>query len=211
MSEPNTAAAAIERGAKRLPQRTCIGCAEHERPDELVRLVIGPSGEVAVDLAGKAFGRGAWVHASVPCLEKGAKRGLARSFRATVRATPEALAAAIVEAADRRVSGLLMAALRSRQAVLGADAVTEAAASGGVELVVVACDAAAAAGLQVVVRAVAEGRAVAWGTKSRLGALAGRAEVAVLGIKTAKLADAVRATVRMSSNVASKIVAAEVR
>lgn len=211
VSEPNIETTKTERGPGRRPERTCIGCGRPDDAAALIRLVVGPDGEVAVDLAGKAFGRGAWIHASPPCLEKGAKRGLSRSFRATVRAAPEALAAAIVQAAERRVTGFLMAALRSRQAVMGADAVTERAALGEVELIVVACDAAAAAGLPVIMKAVAEGRAVAWGTKSRLGALAGRAEVAVLGIQSAKLADAVRETVRMSSSVASKVVAAEVR
>jgi len=195
----------------RRPQRTCVGCGAHEHPAELVRFVLGLDGSLAADLAGKSFGRGAWLHASPSCLEKGATRGLSRSFRAKVRATPEALAAAIVDAADRRITGLLVAAFRSKQAVLGADAVTERAASGEVDLVVVACDAAAAASLPVVQRAVTEGRAVAWGSKSRIGALAGRAEVAVVGIQSATLAEAIRATVRMSSNVASKVVAAEVR
>lgn len=211
VSEPNIDIESSERGLARGPERTCVGCGRKDDPAELVRLVVDVSGEVAVDLAGKAFGRGAWIHASPACLDRGGKRGLSRSFRATVRAGPEALAAAIVQAAERRVTGLLMAALRSKQAVLGADAVTERAALGQVELIVVACDAAAAAGLPVITRAIAEGRAVAWGTKSRLGALAGRAEVAVLGIQSAKLADAVRGTVRMSSSVASKVVAAEVR
>lgn len=209
--EPTIETAKSEGGLKRGPERTCIGCGRKEDPEALLRLVVDASGEVAVDLAGKAFGRGAWIHASPACLDKGGKRGLSKSFRATVRAGPEALAAAIVQAAERRVTGLLMAALRSKQAVLGADAVTERAAQGQIELLVVACDSAATAGLPVVTRAIAEGRAVAWGTKSRLGALAGRAEVAVLGIQSAKLADAVRATVRMSSSVASKVVAAEVR
>jgi len=196
----------------RRPQRTCVGCGAHEHPSELVRVVLGPDGNLAVDLAGKSsFGRGAWLHASPSCLEKGATRGLSRSFRAKVRSTPEALAAAIVEAADRRITGLLVAAFRSKQATLGADAVSERATSGEVDLVVVACDAAAAASLPVVQRAVAQGRAVAWGTKNELGALAGRAEVAVVGIQSATLAEAIRATVRMSSNVASKVVAAEVR
>ena len=53
----------------------------------------------------------------------------------------------------------------------GADAVTGACQRGEAALVLVACDAAAAADLGEVRRAVAEGRAVAWGTKERLGAI----------------------------------------
>ena len=74
-------------------------------------------------------------------------------------------------AMDRRIEGLLAAAVRSRRLARGADAVTGACRRGEAALVVVACDAAAAAELTEVRRAVAEGRAVAWGTKQRLGAI----------------------------------------
>ena len=38
--------------------RTCIGCRAAERPDELVRLIQAPDGEIVADLVGKSFGRG---------------------------------------------------------------------------------------------------------------------------------------------------------
>src|SRR6185295_17282216 len=83
----------------------------------------------------------------------------------------DALARAIQGSMDRRVEGLLTAAVRSRQLARGADAVTGACQRGEAELVLVACDAAAAADLAEVRHAIAEGRAVAWGTKQRLGAI----------------------------------------
>src|SRR5262249_58077561 len=91
----------------------------------------------------------------------------------------DSLARAIQRSMDRRIEGLLAAAVRSRQVARGSDAVTGACQRGEAELVVVACDAAAAADLTEVRRAVAEGRAVAWGTKARIGAVG--APIAVRG------------------------------
>ena len=61
--------------------RTCVGCGERveiprsESPSSvLVRLVLGPGGEVAVDAAGGGFGRGAHVHPRPGCVEKAALR-----------------------------------------------------------------------------------------------------------------------------------------
>lgn len=203
------------------PTRTCVGCGE--RVDmggavDLVRLIIGPAGEVAVDARGGGFGRGAHVHARPECLRRAAERGLSRSAKARVHTlqmeTGEArelsagsLAAAIRHAQDRRIEGLLIAATRSRRLVLGSDAVTFASQRGEVELVVVATDAAAAADLTAVRRAVAEGRGVAWGTKERLGAalLRGKAEagLGVLAITSRSLAIAVRDAVRIADNCAA--------
>lgn len=71
--------------------RTCVGCGERvEIPragvpsSVLVRLVMGPSGEVAVDAAGGGFGRGAHVHPRPACVEKAATKGLSRAARGKV-------------------------------------------------------------------------------------------------------------------------------
>jgi ribosomal protein L7Ae-like RNA K-turn-binding protein len=95
---------------------------------------------------------------------------------------PDTLAAAIKAAMDRRAAGLLVAAARSRSAVMGAEAVTAACERGEAALVVVACDAAASADRTQVRRAVSEGRAVSWGTKLGLGALVAK-RVKVEGVE----------------------------
>ena len=184
--------------------RTCVGCGERVEvsrsgaaPSVLVRLVLGPGGEVAVDAAGGGFGRGAHVHPRPSCVEKAAQRGLARAAKGKVSLlwdeAPEpsgeeapsettssgklvpldagSLSRAIVRALDRRVQGLIVAASRARKVALGADAVTGADGRGEAELVVVATDAAAGSELSAVRRAVSEGRAVAWGTKKVLATL----------------------------------------
>lgn len=189
--------------------RTCVGCAEKAADrSALVRLVLGPGGVVAVDAAGGGFGRGAHVHATPECLAAAARGGLARAAKAKVTLLPDdggepvamtvdALAAAVERAALARVGGLLSSAARAKALALGADAVTGACQRGDARLVVVATDAAAAADLTEVRRAVAEGRAIAWGSKAELGAVcgkAGRDGVGVVAVTSIGLAHAVRET-----------------
>jgi predicted RNA-binding protein YlxR (DUF448 family) len=181
--------------------RTCVGCGDRvelQRTEAaamtLVRLVLGPDGEVAVDAGSGGFGRGVHVHLRPDCVERAATRGIARSVKAKVTLVWQdelagseesslsgtsgklvpldaaSLATAIVRALDRRAHGLLLAAARAHKVALGADAVTGAVERGDAQLVVVATDAAAAAELSAVRRAVSAGRAVAWGTKQVLAA-----------------------------------------
>ncbi|MDI1475545.1 YlxR family protein [Polyangium sp. y55x31] len=185
--------------------RTCVGCGERVElprsgaaPSVLVRLVLGPGGEVAVDAASGGFGRGAHVHPRPSCVEKAAQKGLSRAAKGKVSLlwdeAPEqtgeetaasettssgklvpldasSLSRAIVRALDRRVQGLVVAAARARKVALGADAVTGADERGEADLIVVATDAAAGSELSAVRRAISEGRAVAWGTKKVLATL----------------------------------------
>lgn len=51
----------------------CIACREGKPKRELIRIVKNKEGEVRVDLTGKAPGRGAYLCASVDCLERARK------------------------------------------------------------------------------------------------------------------------------------------
>jgi predicted RNA-binding protein YlxR (DUF448 family)/ribosomal protein L7Ae-like RNA K-turn-binding protein len=190
--------------------RTCVGCGRTDAPDEMIRLVVSPEGEVAVDLAEGHFGRGAHLHASPACLA-GAPRGLARSFRRPLAVKPDDLAAAIVGAADRRIRGLISSAARAGRVEVGADMAGQGFDKGKVRLIVVARDAAAGASTSPVRRAVAAGAAVAWGTKGELGALVGKSEVAVLGVTSEPIAAALCRVVRTASSVAENGKASEQR
>ena len=65
------------------PERTCVGCRVTAPKGALVRVVRTPAGIVAVDAAGSAPGRGAYVHRRAVCVEAAVRRGgLARSLRA---------------------------------------------------------------------------------------------------------------------------------
>jgi ribosomal protein L7Ae-like RNA K-turn-binding protein len=174
-----------------------------------VRLVLGPKGEIAVDPGDGGFGRGAHVHASEPCLRGAVTRGLPRATRRSgltvsvgadgSEAAPlslAALGAAIAAAMDQRVGGLLASATRTHEITIGSDATVEACRRGRAALVLVACDAASSADLTEVRRAVAEGRAIAYGTKDRLGELLQRtAPVGVTAITSERIAGALRVAV----------------
>ena len=105
----------------------------------------------------------------------------------------------IAEVFARRVDALLGTAKRARSLHLGADAVV-ALLRRVPAMVVVACDAASGAETDEVRQAVAEGRAVAWGTKITLGAACrggGPEGVAVVGIESPQLGAAVKAAVEV--------------
>jgi len=70
-------------GARRGPERTCVGCGAKASAAELVRLRI-EGGGVAVDRE-RAGGRGAWLHRGPLCLAQAVRRkGFARAFRRAV-------------------------------------------------------------------------------------------------------------------------------
>ncbi|WP_437596534.1 DUF448 domain-containing protein [Sorangium sp. So ce590] len=201
--------------------RTCVGCGERVGVDDvrgarpLVRLILGPGGVIAVDPGDGGFGRGAHVHPQRDCVAAAVARGLARAAKGRVHAirgnvgpgaegdgdqaapgaeplTAVSLARAIRGATERRLQGLIRAAVRSRSVAIGADAVVGSCERGEAALLLVACDAPAGADLPEVRRAIAAGRAVAWGTQQVLGSLAGRESgVAVMAISSAPLAVAV--------------------
>lgn len=221
--------------------RTCVGCGERvelQRSEAaimtLVRLVLGPDGEVAVDAGSGGFGRGVHVHPRPDCVEKASSRGIARSAKAKVTlvwqdeptegsgadATASlsgtsgklvplngaSLSMAIIRALDRRAHGLLLAAARAHKVALGADAVTGAVERGDAQLVVVATDAAAAADLSAVRRAVSAGRGVAWGTRQVLAASCSTAAsskriegLGVVAIGDDRIAGAFRAAVHAAA------------
>jgi predicted RNA-binding protein YlxR (DUF448 family) len=173
------------------PVRTCAGCQERfaagsesaSAADAHVRVVIdeGKEAEVAVDFAGSSFGRGAHVHLRPSCLERACRGGFARSFKRPVRSTPKSLARQIVQAADQRIRGLLLGARRAKLLAFGEEA-RDAMGKGKASLAIVAVDAGNSGTKGALLGAVADGRAIAFGTKADLGALFGREEVAVVAV-----------------------------
>lgn len=67
------------------PVRTCVGCRLPAGKRGLVRVVRSPGGEVALDLGGRAHGRGAYLHPVAECVGAAHKRrGLERALKAAV-------------------------------------------------------------------------------------------------------------------------------
>ena len=182
-------------------RRQCAGCAKRDFADDLVRVVLDPGAEgemLAIDLADSRFGRGAHVHASKECVQKALRGGFAKVFKCKVEGTVEALGEQLVIAADRRIEGLLAGAKRGKLAISGSDVVRAAYREGTAALVLVACDAAAAAKLPEVQEAVSQGKAIGWGNKQRLGAIFGRDEVAVCAVLHEGVAKAIGSARRIA-------------
>ena len=55
---------------KSLPQRTCMGCNTKKDKKELIRIVKNKEGNISIDRAGKAQGRGAYICDNIECLNK---------------------------------------------------------------------------------------------------------------------------------------------
>jgi len=174
-------------------ERMCAGCGKRDSVDALVRVVVDPSsGEVVMDLAGSEFGRGAHVHAAPACVVKAAKGGLSRVFKMEVKGDAEAMGKELVASAERRIEGLLGGARRGKLVAVGGDAVSDSLKDGSARLLVVARDAAAAAELPHVRKAIADGLCIAFADKARLGAIFSRNEVAVVAVLNEGVASAIR-------------------
>ncbi|MBS2019196.1 MAG: DUF448 domain-containing protein [Deltaproteobacteria bacterium] len=180
-----------EAAGKAPPRRLCAGCGKRDLAEGLVRVVLGPEGEIGVDLAGGRFGRGAHVHATTDCVAKAAKGGLSKAFKTRVEAKPEDIGAQIATGAARRIDGLLAGARRGKLAIAGADVVREALRDGSAKKIIVATDAAAATRLPEIEEAIRLGNAIAYGDKAKLGALFGRDEVAVIAVLDQGVAEAI--------------------
>lgn len=188
------------------PTRTCVGCRTAEPQEELVRLAIGPGGQVAVDHPRRLGGRGAWIHVSARCVKEAVKRGaIARGLEVgRVSFTGDELADVLRARFEQRASSLLSAARRAALAEVGTDAVVGAIRSGAARLVVVAVDAAASATeIEEAVRsASAPPPQVRFGTKAELGALWSRQTLGVVAVTDIGLAEQIAREVQWAHRLA---------
>ena len=190
------------RAPRRAPERTCVGCGKRDAAPNLLRIVLGPEGHVAFDLANHAMGRGAHVHPAPQCMDSAARKGLSKAFHTRVVCEPIALRDMLAGAVERRLKGLLGSAIQSGNAVLGRQAVDDELGKNTIETVILACDASDAPG-PALKRAIADGRAVAWGSKGQVGAALGRSEVGVVGIRSPSLGRAIADMCRIADGVRS--------
>ena len=101
------------------PQRRCLVTGESGGKAGLIRFVSGPDGAVVPDVAGKLPGRGFYVTASRPILEKAvAKRVFARGAKAPVT-IPDGLVDNVEALVLRRVQDGLALARKAGDAVAG--------------------------------------------------------------------------------------------
>lgn len=131
-----------------MTERKCILTGERADPDMLVRLAIGPEGQVLPDIRAKAPGRGAWVGVTRAELEtaiaKGKLKGaLARSFKDGDFQIPADLPAMIESGLRRTLLDRLGLEARASMLLTGSEKIDVACRKGQVRLLIHAADAAA--------------------------------------------------------------------
>ncbi|MET0365538.1 MAG: DUF448 domain-containing protein [Sphingobium sp.] len=127
-------------------ERRCILSGERAAPDTLIRLAIGPDGQVLPDVRAKAPGRGAWLGVSRAELESAAGKGklrgaFARAFKGEALSVPEDLAERIDDALRRELLDRLGLESRSSTLITGFDKIDTAARKGQVRLLLHSADA----------------------------------------------------------------------
>jgi uncharacterized protein len=127
------------------PIRRCILSGERAERGALIRLAIGPEGQVAPDVRARAPGRGAWIGVTRPELEAAIAKGrlkaaLARAFKTGPITVPDDLPAMIEEALTRALLDRLGLESRSGTLLTGSDRIAEAARRGKVWLLLHSSD-----------------------------------------------------------------------
>lgn len=128
------------------PERTCILTREHGARDRLIRLALGPDGQVLPDIRAKAPGRGAWIGVDRPTLEtaqaKGRLKGaLARAFKTGELAIADDLGERIETALRQAALDRLGLEARASTLLAGSEKIEVAARRGDVRLLLHAADA----------------------------------------------------------------------
>lgn len=127
------------------PERTCILTREAAPKARLVRLVLGPDGQVHPDVRAKAPGRGAYLGVGKPALEEAIAKGklkgaLARAFKQPV-GIPADFADRIEQALAKNALDRMGLEARGGTLVNGAEKVETACRAGKARLLLHAADA----------------------------------------------------------------------
>ena len=127
-------------------ERTCILTRRKGSRDSLIRLALGPGGQVGADVRARADGRGAWISVTRAELDaanaKGKLKGaLARAFKTADLDIPADLGERIEGALRQAALDRLGLEARGGTLINGADRIEAAARAGKVHLLIHAADA----------------------------------------------------------------------
>jgi predicted RNA-binding protein YlxR (DUF448 family) len=129
-----------------VPERSCILTRRTAPREELIRLALGPDGQVAPDVRAKAPGRGAWIGVGRRELDESNAKGklwgaLSRAFKTAALDVPVDLGERIEQALRQQVLDRLGLEARGGTLVNGSEKVEIAARQGKVRLLIHASDA----------------------------------------------------------------------
>ena len=127
-------------------ERSCILTRRTAPREELIRLALGPDGQVAPDIRARADGRGAWIGVGREALDaahaKGKLKGaLARAFKTSDLVIPADLSERIEAALRQAALDRLGLEARGGTLICGSEKIDIAARSGKVHLLIHAADA----------------------------------------------------------------------
>jgi predicted RNA-binding protein YlxR (DUF448 family) len=128
------------------PERTCVLTRATRPKDQLIRLALGPDGQVAPDVRARAPGRGAWIGVGRKALDEANAKGklkgaLARAFKTGDIEIPADLGDRIESTLRAQALDRLGLEARGGTLVTGAERVEAAARQGKVRLLIHAADA----------------------------------------------------------------------
>jgi len=129
-----------------VPERTCILTRRKGTKDELIRLALGPDGQVAPDVRARAPGRGAWIGVTRSELDQANAKGklkgaLQRAFKSNALTLPADLGERTEAALRQAALDRLGMEARSGNLINGSERVEAAARSGKVAMLIHASDA----------------------------------------------------------------------
>jgi uncharacterized protein len=132
--------------SQHVPERTCVLTRRKGTRDRLIRLALGPDGDVAPDVRARAPGRGAWISVGRAELDEAnaksrLKAALARAFKTDKLQVPPDLGEQTERALRQAALDRLGMEARAGNLVNGADRIEAAARSGKVHLLIHAADA----------------------------------------------------------------------
>ena len=127
-------------------ERTCILTRRTAPREELIRLALGPNGQVAPDVRARAPGRGAWVGVGRKALDEANAKGklkgaLSRALKTGVLDVPADLSKRIEAALRQHALDRLGMEAKAGNLINGSDRVEQAARAGKVQLLIHAADA----------------------------------------------------------------------
>ncbi len=127
------------------PERSCILTRRKAAKESLIRLALGPDGQVAPDVRARAPGRGAWIGVARDALDEANAKGrlkgaLARAFKTGELAVPADLGARTEAALRQATLDRLGMEARSGNLLTGSEKIEAAARSGKVALLLHAAD-----------------------------------------------------------------------
>ena len=129
-----------------VPERSCILTRRTAPREELIRLALGPDGQVAPDVRARAPGRGAWIGVGRKELDEANAKGklksaLARAFKTGDLDVPADLGERIETALRSQALDRLGLEARGGTLLTGAERIEQAARAGKVHLLIHAADA----------------------------------------------------------------------